>query len=464
MKRRDLYWAKHIFLFLLITIFFGIISIINIVQFNTSYIEEEQEELQIFKKQIEWAIEPILKQKDIALLQKYCNDFKDEDVEFRIFDENKRLLASSNRLNKSSLMKKNSQILNENYDKLELYQYSIKNSQIGIKETMLVDGHKYYLELTVSQADVMKTIIAAQKNAVCFFIICIILFIIGLIHVFSKLRNAFNKLEDSVIEVAGGNLNSEIDIPEIDLLKELTISTKKMVNRLKVQIARLQQLEKYKSEFLQNITHEIKTPITAINSAVELIEINNSISPKDKECFDIVQFQIKVIDKLVNDILCLAETEVAKTDENNDFKVFNLNDLIKKIIDEFNYTNIEINFIQNETVMFLGREDLMSTALLNLLSNAIKYSQTEKIDIILNKENKKIKLTVKDYGIGIEKQHLNHLFERFYRVDKTRSRALGGTGLGLAIVKNIIELHNGTISVTSEVNQGTSFICKMLVS
>ncbi len=143
----------------------------------------------------------------------------------------------------------------------------------------------------------MKSIISAQKNLFIFFSACIALFIIGLIQVFYKLRNTFNKLEDSVIDVANGNLDVEIEIPKLDLLKELTISIKKMVKRLKTQIARLVQLEKYKSDFLQNITHEIKTPVTAINSAIELLEAKNSITETDKECFSIIQHQIKAIDK-----------------------------------------------------------------------------------------------------------------------------------------------------------------------
>lgn len=460
MKQRDLYWIRQIIVFLIITVFFGIISILNILQFNTSYMQEEQEELQIFKRQIEWAIKPILHQKNNQLLQTYCNDFKDEDVEFRIFDENKKLLATSNSENTSELIAKDSKILRKNYNKFKLYKYATRDRKIGIREKIFVDNHKYYLELTVSQADVMKSIVDAQKSAITFFIICIVLFILGLIQVFSTLRNAFNKLEDSVIEVANGNLDSEIGIPKMGLLKELTLSIKKMVKRLKIQIERLQQLEQYKSEFLQNITHEIKTPITAINSAIELIETRNSIDENDKECFEIIHFQTKAIDKLVNDILCLSETEVSKTDENNHFETFNLNHLIEKVIDEFSYTDIKINFIQNETIMFNGDKNLLSTALSNLVSNAIKYAKTEKIDISLVKNNK-IELIVKDYGIGIEKEHLNHIFERFYRVDKTRSRKLGGTGLGLAIVKNIIALHNGSITVESELNKGTSFIINL---
>ena len=304
----------------------------------------------------------------------------------------------------------------------------------------------------------MKSIIEAQRNLFIFFTLCIALFIVGLVQVFYKIRNNFNKLEDSVIEVANGNLDAEIKIPELDLLTELTISIKKMVQRLKTQITRLTQLEEYKSNFLQNITHEIKTPITAINSAIELIETRNSITDADRECFDIIQFQIKSIDKLVNDILYLAETEVAKTDEYKNFELFDLNSMLERVISCFNYTDIKINFIQNVHTQIFASREAFTTAVSNLITNAIRYSGSDKIDVILDKNENNIELIVKDYGIGIAKEHLNHIFEKFYRIDKNRSRKLGGSGLGLAIVKNIVELHNGTIKVESEEGKGTSFI------
>ena len=230
-----------------------------------------------------------------------------------------------------------------------------------------------------------------------------------------------------------------------------------MTQRLKTQITRLTQLEQYKTNFLQSITHEIKTPMTAINSAIELVETRNSIPEEDRECFDIIQFQIKSTDKLVNDILYLSEIEVEKTNEDKKFKNFNLNSMVKRVITYFSYTDTIINFREMENLYIYGSEELLASALSNLITNALKYSGSDSIDVILTKKDDSVELIVKDYGIGIEQVHLNHLFEKFYRVDKTRSRKLGGTGLGLAIVKNIVELHGGQIRVESELGKGTSF-------
>lgn len=107
---------------------------------------------------------------------------------------------------------------------------------------------------------------------------------------------------------------------------------------------------------------------------------------------------------------------------------------------------------------------MIKSALENLITNAVRYSGSDKIDIILTQDESGIKIQVKDYGKGIKKEHLDKIFEKFYRIDKTRSRKKGGTGLGLAIVKNIVELHSGEICVESEENKGTNFVIKLPVT
>lgn len=131
--------------------------------------------------------------------------------------------------------------------------------------------------------------------------------------------------------------------------------------------------------------------------------------------------------------------------------------MIEKNISNFSHLPVKINFIQNTKEEIFGNEDLLSTALSNLLTNALKYSGSDKIDVILDKKDGAIELTVKDYGIGIAQNHLEHIFERFYRVDKARSRQNGGSGLGLAIVKNIAELHGGNVKAESIPNKETIF-------
>ena len=209
--------------------------------------------------------------------------------------------------------------------------------------------------------------------------------------------------------------------------------------------------------FIQDMTHEIKTPIATINSAIELLDTKNSIADSDKECFDIILSQTDNINKLVNDILTLSEIELEKTNENKDFTKFNLNKTIQKTISYINIQNTNIAFFPNCDLEIFANEDLLITAIINLLNNAIKYSGSQKIDVITEQENGNVIISVKDYGVGIKEEYIEKLFTRFYRVDKARSRQTGGTGLGLAIVKHIAQLHKGSVSVESEVGKGSTF-------
>lgn len=454
MKKRDKFWLYRILWVFISVIFFIGVSLYNIIQFNGSFIKDEIKEFDIFKRHIEWTINLILKNNDIETLQKYCNDFKnDKEFSFKIFDENKNLIASSSDDKISKIVPDDTRLKKVKHNLLELYKHSFKDRSLEATNEININNKKYYLEVSISQDFVISSIIAAQKNIVILFGICLILLILSIIHIFFSVRNSFNKLEDSVIKISHNELDTKIEIPNNGLLKELTLSIVSMTQRLKMQIERLSKLERYKTEFIQNITHEIKTPITAINSAIELIEEQNEMSKINKECFEIIKFQTNSINKLAQDILALGEIDLKKTEEIKTFQVVNLMDVVQEAVDYQGINECKINVISNGNIIIKADKDLLIMAISNLLSNAIKYSKSDVIDIVINENS----IEIKDYGIGIEEKHLPRIFERFYRVDKSRSRQKGAAGLGLSIVKNIVEFHNWKIEVQSEVNKGTNF-------
>ena len=429
MKKRDLFWLKRVLIILFAGLVFVWMSLHNIAQFNQSYIQEEKHEMEVYKKQIEWVVTPLLRKSDIKTLEKYALDFwDDKEFAFKIFDSNKNLLVSSD-------------------NEISTEQYLQKQYKINI------DGKPYYIEVDISQESVMNAIIKAQNKIMILFGVCIFCLIIGLIQIFYSVRKSFNTLEDSAIQIARGDFDVSIELPKNGLLNELSLAIMRMTNRLKNQITRLTQLEEYRKEFVSNMSHEIKTPITAINSAVELIESTGETTDIQKECFDIIKSQTYSINRLIGDILTLSEIDLEKTNEHKNFKIFNLNNAINQAI---SIQLKEIIFNQHQNIDILGNEELVITLISNLLSNAIRYSGSDKIEVNLTND-KNIIIEVKDYGVGIPDEHLPRIFERFYRVDKTRSRQSGGTGLGLAIVKHIAELHNWKIEVESKVGKGTSF-------
>lgn len=461
MNKREKFWIHNLLWFSGFMVIFIGLSMFNIIKFNSSYMEEEQAELKIFQRQTEWAITPLLKAKDYKSIQEYCNDFVGNAVNFKIYDGKKELIASSIPNDKEIVLDENEKLAISPTNKLlSRYKESIKNKKIGLIDKIEVNNNEYYIKVICLEEDVMKSIIHAQSNLIVFIIIFSLFFILGFVYIVQKLRVPFNEFEESVRKIADGDLTTVISVPKLAVLEELAISVKKMTKRLKNQIERLQQLEQYKSEFLQNVSHEIKTPITAINSAVELLGTNcSNLPPESQECLDIINFQTKYINTLVNDILSLSEIDEEKINKERVFKKLTLNDVVENAI---NYSNTgEIKIVKNipeNNIEILGDEELLIRAVSNLITNAIKYSQSSQIDVSLERVNDTVQIKVKDYGIGIDKKYLPMLFERFYRVDKARSRKSGGTGLGLAIVKNIVELHNGEVTVNSDINKGCEFI------
>lgn len=462
MNKREKFWLKNlIWIAMILFIFIGI-YFASIYKFNKAYMEEEFQELPIFQKQIEWAVTPILKNKDLKSLNNYCKDFNDTTVKIRIYNSSKKLIAASVKNDKNLILNDNVKLISNGKSRRTLNKIK-KHKIIGLIKKYQINNDVYYLKLTISEEDVMKSLIQAQNYMFGFISLLIIFIIFCIIYIVQKLRIPFNSLEDSVIKISNGELDTNIEIPRIEILEELAASIKKMTNRLKLQIKRLKELEEYKSNFIQNISHEIKTPITAINSAIELLETDEqNLKPQNKECFDIILYQIKYINILINDILNLSEIEVEKTQENKDFKEFNLNEIIKTTANNFPQNNIKINIIENnKDIQITGDSSLLSQAINNLISNATKYSKSPQLDITISNTKNHSIINIKDYGIGIPQEHIPHIFERFYRVDKARSRQTGGTGLGLSIVKNIIELHQGSIELQSEENKGCEFIIKL---
>lgn len=462
MKKRDKFWLnRFLFLLMIILVFMGL-SLYNIVQFNNSYLKDEFREIDIFKKQIKWVVIPYLKNGDFKELNRYCEEFKtQDDIAFKILNSKKEVIANASAIEHEATGKNLYGFLEENYSKWKIYRNSLKAKKMYDRSEFTVNNQKYYLELMFSQKTVISAIINAQRNLFIFFIVSISIISFCSAHIFYQLRKSFNKLEDDVTEIANGNLETPIDIPKIGLLEEITLSIKKMTFQLKKQIEDLTKLEQYKSYFLQGVSHEIKTPITAINSAIELLETRNSINNRDRECFDIILFQTKAINKLVNDILQLSELESQQAKQYIMFHKFNLNSVIKDTINSLRTNNVEINLKENDDIEINSNRDLINVAISNLVVNSLKYSKTDKIDIIISKVNNFAQIEVKDYGIGIDEIHQDKIFDRFYRVDKARSRQTGGTGLGLSIVKSIVELHQGTINLKSKQGEGCNFIINL---
>ncbi len=238
----------------------------------------------------------------------------------------------------------------------------------------------------------------------------------------------------------------------------------------KQEIDNLKQLEIYRREFLSNVSHELKTPIfsaqgyihTLIDGGIDDVDINVLYLNKAAKSID------RLV-SMVDDLESISKLEAGELIV--EIRTFDLTDLIHDAIDSLEIQskekkiNLSIVEESKRPIYVNGDRDLVRQVIVNLLVNSIKYGVQGGETIISYADGgDKIIVDLADNGIGIEKVHLARLFERFYRVDKSRSREQGGTGLGLAIVKHIIEAHHQYISVQSEIGKGTTFSFSLQLS
>lgn len=221
-----------------------------------------------------------------------------------------------------------------------------------------------------------------------------------------------------------------------------------------------QQLETMRREFTSNVSHELKTPLTTIYGISDMLS-NGIVKPEDVGQFGKnIRSEAERLIILINDIVSLS-----KLDENSvprDNSPTDLYDLAEKILDRLKHSASEKNIqliLSGEHIEFTGNRTVLDEIIYNLCDNAIKYNKVfGHVEVKISHIPTKILITVSDDGIGIPPEHINRIFERFYRVDKSHSRQIKGTGLGLSIVKHGVMYHNGTIRVESNVGKGSAFI------
>lgn len=229
------------------------------------------------------------------------------------------------------------------------------------------------------------------------------------------------------------------------------------------EIEELKQMAKFRRQFLADVSHELKTPIFAAQGFVHTL-LDGAIDDKSIR----MKFLRKAaknldgLDALVQDLLTVSHMEAG--DITMQFEPTNISDVVYEIFDQLEERaarkgiDLKLETIISDQVLVLADNQRIHQVFVNLISNAIKYSdENGQVVVFLSKNNEKFDITVKDNGIGIPPEHLNRVFERFYRVDKSRSKAQGGTGLGLSIVKHIVEAHGSEVKVVSNVGEGSSF-------
>jgi len=280
-----------------------------------------------------------------------------------------------------------------------------------------------------------------------------------------KRRNELYEINEIINNIRKNVYSSSEEIVLSKNLSGLQETIKMMFEKSKSDIEYLKRLEKIRTEFLGNVSHELRTPIFAIQGYIETL-LNGALNDENvnKNFLEKANHHTNNLNNLLNDLIDISMIESGEMRMN--FRYFEIDPFLKTLVNELTPLAQEKNISliyksNNERLQLFGDKSKLRQVMVNLIQNAIKYSEQGEVSIVVEEEPKFGKIIVKDTGIGIPQEDVGRIFERFYRVDKARSREVGGTGLGLAIVKHIVEAHGSKIEVKSSLGKGSEFSFKL---
>ena len=262
------------------------------------------------------------------------------------------------------------------------------------------------------------------------------------------------RVTKAIEDLTDGMQDDAISVPDYTETELITDAFNKMVNRMKI-------LDESRQEFVSNVSHELKTPLTSMKVLADsLVGQENVPVELYQEFMQDIAAEIDRESKIITDLLTLVKLD--KKASNMNIELVNINELLDMILKRLHpiaaKRNIELILEGFRPVDAEIDETKLSLAISNLVENAIKYNKDEGwVRVSLNADHKYFYVTVTDSGLGIPEESIDHIFERFYRVDKSHSTEIEGTGLGLAITRSAIMMHHGAIRVKSQVGEGTTF-------
>lgn len=357
--------------------------------------------------------------------------------------------------NKYLISKEVIQCFNGNTSKV----YDKENNYLILTQpiTHTVENQKTVVGAVVMNSsinDVQSIIASMEQRAVIFSLAFAIFIVIFAIFFSRRLTKPLTDIVNSIDRITEGYMDEGVSINGYYEIEKISDSFNQMINRL-------QKIENTRQEFVSNVSHELKTPITSIKVLADslLAQEDAPVELYREFLVDITE-EIERESKIIDDLLSLVKLNKTAGDMN--ITSININDLLEQILKRLRplakKQNIEMIYESFRPVMADVDEVKLSLAITNLIENAIKYNVPDGwVRVSLNADHKYFYIKVSDSGIGIPEEAQDLIFERFYRVDKARSRESGGTGLGLAITKSVIQMHRGAIKVHSVVGEGTTF-------
>ncbi len=291
-------------------------------------------------------------------------------------------------------------------------------------------------------------------------IICIAMILLGIASVFfaDRVVRPLHRITGAIENVTEGYTDDVLHVDTFTETKQMSEAFNKMLGRLKL-------LDESREEFVSNVSHELKTPMTSMKVLADsLLEQENVPVEMYQEFMGDIAKEIDRENQIIMDLLSLVKMD--KTGQNMNIRSVNINELLEQIMKRLRpiaeKKNVEMVMESFRPVSAEIDETKFSLAVSNLVENAIKYNRDNGwVHVSLNADHKYFYIKVEDSGIGIPEKDQAHIFERFYRVDKSHSREIGGTGLGLAIARSAVIVHRGSIKVYSVEGEGTTFTVRI---
>lgn len=292
------------------------------------------------------------------------------------------------------------------------------------------------------------------RNTLVMEMFCIFAVILVSYIVAARLVRPFHKMAKSIEEIQTGYGDDALTVDDYTETRQICEKFNKMLGRMKV-------LDESRQEFVSNVSHELKTPLTSMKVLADSINsMENAPVELYQEFMADIGNEVDRETKIINDLLSLVKMDKSAADLN--ITNVNINELLEQILKRLKpiaeKQNVELVLESFRPVSADVDEVKITLAFTNLIENAIKYNRQDGwVHVSLNADHQYFYLKVEDCGIGIPEESLEHIYERFYRVDKSHSREIGGTGLGLAITRNAVLMHRGAIKVFSTLGEGTIF-------
>lgn len=334
-------------------------------------------------------------------------------------------------------------------------------TRVSVPGQPLLDGG--YVRVALPLNEITELNGQVQKIIGLLAAVAIIATILVSIQVSNRVTRPILEIARTAQAIKAGDLDQRVPVVSKDEIGALATSINEMADTLARDIARMRTLERVRSEFLANVSHELRTPIFSVQGFLETL-LDGAIDDPgvNRDFLQKAHRHATRLNTLLNDLIEISRIESGEMKMS--FRFFAVGEFVRQVVEEMRGAagkkQLQLN-VHVETpadLQVYGDRERLKQVMVNLIDNAIKYTDAGgMVTCSVRSDDSVCRIEVADTGSGISSEHLNRIFERFYRVDRDRSREVGGTGLGLAIVKHIVEAHGGTIKVESEVGKGSTF-------